>query len=101
MTDDAKAGLPELFSRDPWRTDALDVFVGTCLTNGGIWDHPRTSDGISNIDRVFERGSDGIGVCARISKIADQSIHTFWLDTARVSLGKWTLVLDGRLYRID
>ena len=34
------ADIPELFSRDPWRTDALDLFVGACLTSGGIWSHP-------------------------------------------------------------
>lgn len=58
------AGVPELFSRDPWRTDALDGFVGSCLTSGGIWSHPRTSDGIPSIERVFERGpmSDTYGM---------------------------------------
>jgi hypothetical protein len=75
--------LPELFSRDPWRTDALDLFVGQCLTSGSVWMHPRTSDGIPNIDRVLERGPDGIGVCARIYEIADQSLHTFWLEIKR------------------
>ena len=61
--------IPELFSREPWRSDALDLFVGRCLTSGGIWTDPRTSDGISSIERVFERGADAIGVCARIWEI--------------------------------
>src|SRR5262245_37913787 len=91
------AGLPELFSRDPLSTDALDLFVGTCLTDGGIWDRPRMSDGISNIDRVFERGSDGIGVCARIWEIDDQSVHTFWLEVKRDAVNAriaWSLYFD-------
>lgn len=43
--------LPQLFSGDPRRTDALDLFVGQCLTSGDVWTHPRTSDGIPNIDQ--------------------------------------------------
>lgn len=89
--------LPELFSRDPWRTDALDLFVGRCLTSGGVWMHPRTSDGIPNIDRVLERGPDGIGVCARIYEIADQSLHTFWLEIKRDAATEqilWWLYFD-------
>ena len=89
--------LPELFSRDPWRTDALDRFVGECLTSGGIWIHPRTSDGIPNIYRVLDRGPGGIGVCGRIYEIADQSLHTFWLEIQRdASTGQilWWLYFD-------
>ena len=73
----------QLFSLDPRRTDALDLFVSTCLASGGVWDHFRTSDGIAYIDRVFDRGSEGIGVCARIYEIDDQSLHTFWLELKR------------------
>jgi len=40
--------LPQLFSLDPLHTDALDLFVSTCLAGGGVWDRPRKSDGISN-----------------------------------------------------
>jgi len=103
VTDSAKDGndrgaaLPQLFSRAPWRTDALDLFVGRCLTSGGIWSHPRTSDGIPSIERVFDRGPDALGVCARIYEIDDQSLHTFWLeikpdpDNARFT---WSLYFD-------
>jgi hypothetical protein len=38
---------------------------------------------ITSIERVFERGSDGIGVCARIWEIDDQSLHQFWLEIKR------------------
>lgn len=91
------SGLLELFSRAPWRTDALDLFVGQCLTSGGVWTHPRTSDGIPNIDRVLDRGADGIGVCARIYEIDDQSLHTFWLEIKRDAATEriqWWLYFD-------
>jgi hypothetical protein len=89
--------LPELFSRDPWGTDALDLFVGRCLTSGGIWSDPRTSDGIPSIVRVLERGSEGLGVCARIYEIDDQSLHTFWLEIKRDAVNAriaWFLYFD-------
>ncbi len=91
------ADIPELFSRDPWRTDALDEFVGACLTSGGIWSHPRTSDGIPSIVRVLERGSESLGVCARIYEIDDQSLHTFWLELKRDAVNSriaWFLYFD-------
>lgn len=95
MTDGLRIHLPQLFSLDPLRTDALDRFVSTCLASGGVWDHPRQSDGISNIDRVFERGPEGIGVCARIYEIDDQSLHTFWLEIRRDVKGiTWSLHFD-------
>jgi hypothetical protein len=99
MSEEARGmpELPELFSRVPWRTDALDLFVGQCLTSAGVWTHPRTSDGIPSIDRVFDRGPDGIGVCARIYEIDDQSLHTFWLEIKRdAAAGQilWSLYFD-------
>jgi hypothetical protein len=59
--------------------------------------HPRISDGIPNIDRVLDRGPDGIGVCARIYEIADQSLHTFWLEIKRDAATEqilWWLYFD-------
>jgi hypothetical protein len=95
MTAGPPIHLPQLFSLDPFRTDALDLFVSTCLASGRVWDRPRKSDGISNIDRVFERGPDGIGVCARIYEIDDQSLHTFWLEIKRDVDGiTWSLHFD-------
>jgi hypothetical protein len=96
MTD-GPTRLPELFSREPWRTDALDLFVGRCLTSAGIWEHPRTSDGITSIERVFERGCGGIGICARIWEIDDQSLHQFWLEIRREADSDhiaWSLYFD-------
>ncbi len=87
--------LPQLFSLNPWRTDALDLFVSACLASGGVWDRPRASDGILDIVRVFERGPEAIGVCARIYEIDDQSLHLFWLEIARDADGiTWSLYFD-------
>jgi hypothetical protein len=74
------ADLQSLLPLEP--VDALDWFVGSCLADAGLWESPRTSDGISNIDRVIERTPDALRVCGRIWNIA-QTIHTFWLEIAR------------------
>lgn len=76
------AVLSALLPLEPNRTDALDWFIGSCLTDGGLWDSPRTSDGIRNVDRVLERSPDVLRVCGRIWDIA-QTLHTFWLEIAR------------------
>ncbi len=93
--DDTSSHLPQLFSLDPLHTEALDLFVSTCLASGGVWNRPRKSDGISSIDRVFECGPEGIGVCARIYEVDDQSLHTFWLEIHRDVDGiRWSLSFD-------
>lgn len=76
------ADLEALLPLAPGRTDSLDWFIGSCLTDGGPWASPRTSDGISNVDRVLERGPDVLRVCGRIWNI-EQTLHTFWLEIAR------------------
>jgi hypothetical protein len=87
--------LSHLISLDPRDTDALDMFVSTCLACGGVWESFRTSDGIAYIDRVFDRGPEGIGVCARIYEIVDQSLHTFWLEIQRhADQINWSLYFD-------
>ena len=88
--------LAELLSLEPGRTDALDWFVGSCLCDGGLWNSPRTSDGIQGIERVFERAPDGLRVCGRIYEIA-QTLHTFWLELKRDASGDrvaWLLYFD-------
>jgi hypothetical protein len=59
--------------------DALDWFIGSCLCDGCVWDSPRTSDGISGIERVLERGPDTLRVSGRIWEI-DQTLHEFWVE---------------------
>lgn len=73
--------LQSLLSLEPGRTDALDWFIGSCLYDGGIWESPRTSDGIHSV-RVLEDASDKLRVCGRIWEI-DQSLHSFWLELER------------------
>lgn len=88
--------LLALISVEPGRTDALDWFIGSCLCEGGIWESPRTSDGIHAIERVLERTPDILRVAGRIWEI-DQSLHTFWLQLKRndgaVRFG-WVLYFD-------
>lgn len=87
--------LPALLSLEPGSMDALDFFIGGCLYDGGIWQSPRTSDGIHSI-RVLEHASDKLRVCGRIWEI-DQSLHTFWLELTRDGSGDrfaWSLYFD-------
>lgn len=71
------------------------MFVGTCLTAGGIWSHPRTSDGIPTIVRNVARGPDALGICAYIHEIADQSLHAFWLELrGKGERVAWALYFD-------
>ena len=90
------ADLATLLALEPGRSDALDWFVGNCLSDAGIWDSPRTSDGIQAIERVLERGPNVLRVCGRIWDI-DQTLHTFWLEIARDDEGErfgWFLYFD-------
>jgi hypothetical protein len=75
------ADLLALISVELGRTDALDWFIGSCLCEGGIWEHQRTSDGISAI-RVLERGPETLRVAGQIWEI-NQSRHMFWLELER------------------
>jgi len=63
----------------PGQTEALDRFVSTCLADAGLWESPRTSDGVQDIERVLERSPQRLRVCGRIWSI-DQVLHTFWLE---------------------
>jgi hypothetical protein len=88
--------LEALISLAPGQTDALDRFVGTCLTDAGLWESPRTSDGISDIVRVVERSPQRLRVSGRIWSI-DQVLHTFWLELQRAPSGDdmiWCLYFD-------
>ena len=87
--------LQSLLSHEPGRTDALDWFIGSCLYDGGIWESPRTSDGVHSI-RVLEHAADELRVCGRIWEIA-QSLQTFWLELKRDGAGDrfaWLLYFD-------
>ena len=89
------ADVLALISVELGRTDALDWYIGSCLCEGGIWEHPRTSDGISAI-RVLERGPDTLRVAGHIGEI-NQSLHTFWLELKRNDVTDrfaWVLYFD-------
>jgi hypothetical protein len=88
--------LEALISLAPGQTDALDRFVSTCLADAGLWESPRTSDGVSEIVRVVETSRDRLRVCGRIWSI-DQVRHTFWLELQREAAGDemtWFLYFD-------
>lgn len=88
--------LAALVSVDPVRAQALDWFIGSCLSEGGIWESPRTSDGLHAIVRVLERGPDALRVCGRVYQI-DQTIHAFWLELHRDGVEdrfSWFLCFD-------
>lgn len=87
--------LLALISVELGHTDALDWFLASCLCEGGIWDRPRTSDGISAI-RVLERGPDTLRVAGHIWEI-NQSLHAFRLELERTDLADrfgWVLHFD-------
>jgi len=92
----AATDLLELVSVELGHTDALDWFVASCLSEGGIWDRPRASDGITAL-RVFERARDSLRVAGQIWTI-DQSIHVFWLELVREHGSdrfRWVLYFDA------
>ena len=78
--------LQALLSLEPGHTDALDWFISSCLYDGGIWESPRTSDGIHST-RVLAHASDELRVYGRIWEL-DQSLHTFWLELKRDGSGE-------------
>jgi hypothetical protein len=87
--------LVALLSLDPKRVE-LEWFIGRCLFEGGIWESPRTSDGINGIERVLERGPDVLRAHGKIWEI-DQSIHAFWLEIERAGTSDrfvWRLYYD-------
>jgi hypothetical protein len=88
--------LEALLSLAPGQTDALDRFVSTCLADAGLWESPRTSDGVQDIVRLVERSPERLRVCGRIWSI-DQVLHTFWLELQREAMvGQltWFLYFD-------
>ena len=90
------ADLEALLSLAPGQTDALDTFVSCCLSDAGLWDSPRTSDGVPGIERFLERSPQRLRVCGRIWSI-DQVLHTFWLELLREAVEgqlTWSLYFD-------
>jgi len=78
----------------PEPAHALDRFVSCCLTDGGVWDDLRTSDGVVSA-RVVERSAERVQMCGRIYEIDDQSLHGFWLELDRSGDGvTWRLHFD-------
>ena len=89
------ADLRTLFVLEPPDTGALASFVSHRLFEAGIWESPRSSDGIEQV-RVVECQPARLSVCTRIFHI-DQTLHWFWLDLARANPGtkiSWTLHFD-------
>jgi hypothetical protein len=71
--------------------------VGSCLTEAGVWDHPRTSDGINGFGAVFEHAPDRLCLWGRIWNIHGQTLHMFWLEVMREGQGdqfSWFLYFD-------
>lgn len=87
--------LRSLFSLEPGHTDALDSFIGDRLVEAGVWESPRTSDGIVSL-RVVECEPNCLCVCGRIHEI-DQTLHSFWLDLTCEASGSrvnWAVYFD-------
>jgi len=76
------ADLRALLPFEP-RSTALEWFIGSCLTEAGVWDDPRTSDGIGDFGAVFENGPNRLCFWSRIWRIDGQTLHTFWLEVTR------------------
>jgi hypothetical protein len=73
---------------------ALEWFIGTCLFEAGVWESPRTSDGIVAIERVGEQGPEALRARGQIWEI-DQSLHAFWLEIERAGdRFAWRLYYD-------
>ena len=77
--------------------DTLERFIADVLHQGGVWDTPRVSDGISTW-RVAEHGATRVRLAGRIWEIP-QEFRSFWLDLEREGLRpeqvKWTLYFDS------
>jgi len=73
--------------------DELALFIGERLTEAGIWESPRVSDGISTL-RAVERTHCSVRFCGQIWDIG-QTLHTFWLDIEQSNNDlAWTLHFD-------
>jgi hypothetical protein len=84
-----------VFSLEQGSTDALDLFISHRLFEAGVWQSPRTSDGIVQL-RIVESAPQRIRVSGRIYSI-DQALHSFWLNIERASRGNavsWALFFD-------
>jgi hypothetical protein len=69
----------------------LESFLGDRLHEAGVWESPRSSDGISAL-REIERTSVRARLCGQIWEIVEQSLHAFWLDVERSADDvRWTL----------
>ena len=77
--------------------EALERFVADVLYQGGAWDTPRMSDGIS-FWRVVEHGATRVRLAGRIWEIS-QELRSFWLDLERDGQRpeqvNWTLSFDS------
>jgi hypothetical protein len=56
----------------------LETFIGERLFAVGVWESPRTCDGIEHL-RVIEHQAVAVRVCGRLYAI-DQTVHSFWLE---------------------
>ncbi|HVK77912.1 MAG TPA: hypothetical protein VM734_31615 [Kofleriaceae bacterium] len=75
--------------------DDLEEVLATLLHAAGVWDSPRTSDGVDRW-RVVTREPTRVRLCGRVWTI-DQQLHGFWLDVRRddpAAPATWTLYLD-------
>ena len=87
--------LRTAFSLQPGQTDALDSFIGHRLFEAGVWESPRTSDGIPHL-RIVERAPRSVRACGQVYEI-DQSLRSFWLDLRRETTENdvaWSLHFD-------
>jgi hypothetical protein len=78
-------------------TARLDWFVGSCLTESGVWDFGRTSDGINGFGHVFEPDHDSVSLWGRVWEVTRQTLHVFWLEVKREGADDrfaWFLYLD-------
>jgi hypothetical protein len=73
--------------------EALELFIARVLHRGGVWEHPRRSDGIEGW-RAVERSPSLLRLGGRIFEI-DQSLHTFWLE---LEAGIGAASVQWRLY---
>ena len=77
---------------EPEDNEALERFVGECLTAGGVWSGWREADGIAYV-RPVEVTPDSRRLLGRIWQIDTQAQEPFWLDLTEESDGRvrWTL----------
>jgi hypothetical protein len=79
--------------------EALERFIADVLYQGGVWNTPRVSDGISTW-RVDEHGATRVRLAGKIYEIS-QKLRPFCLDLEldeeRPEQVHWTLSFDGRV----